>query len=369
MRKYMLTILSPSGAFRDMVTVDDGDVAYGVGAVGAMTITVGLDQIRESSIVVDAILLLYIVTNGIAPTLDGEHCWFLRKWVIRDTLKGKSVKMTAYDGNYLLDGRIVAYASNSAQAKKGKMPADNMIKAVVRENLGNLATDTARRWPITVEEDASLAPLVSKAFSRDIVLSIVNEICSVSTEKGTYLAFDTVWNEYAGVVFRTYISQRGINRGKGSSYPLLFSKEAGNLSETEYTEDHSDAATYIYCGGQGEDEKRMIGTADNPAWINASPWSRRERFVDARNVEYAAESQATLDDEAKTAIYDARPTRTLSGKIQETPLCQWGVHFGYGDKVVLHQGENDVDCRINAVHVTYSGNMFTLDAIISGEVA
>ena len=49
------------------------------------------------------------------------------------------VELYAFDANYLLDGRIVAYNAGSSQATGSDIAIDNVMKRVARENLTTAA--------------------------------------------------------------------------------------------------------------------------------------------------------------------------------------------------------------------------------------
>src|SRR5512139_513283 len=85
----------------------------------------------------------YIVLDGLVEVwFRGklEAVGFIRKVAKYDGASGMELtRIVAYTGNYILAGRIVAYAAGSAQARMTDY-ADDMMKEVVTDNLLGDAT-------------------------------------------------------------------------------------------------------------------------------------------------------------------------------------------------------------------------------------
>jgi len=92
-----------------------------------------------------------------------EGSYLVRRLVTERSDEGQeSHVLFGPDINALLARRIVAYAAGTAQASKTDQ-ADDMMKAIVRENLGSLASDADRDWTqegLSVAGDAGLGPLL-----------------------------------------------------------------------------------------------------------------------------------------------------------------------------------------------------------------
>lgn len=290
---------------------------------------------------------------------EAEQGWFLRDWAFTsDENNNQLVELICYNGNYLLSGRVVAYNAGSAEAGKTNQ-ADDMMKDFVRENLGSSATDTARRWAnLTVEADRTLGPSITKAGSRQIVLTLLQEIALASWERGTYLVFDTVYTGAGQFKFKTYTGQRGEDHSSDSANPRLVTPE---LPRLEYL--HGEEHNYIYCGGQGEEDARVIKTATNTAWTGASRWNRREHFEDARYVE----TEAAVQEDAYAFLYQYRPRRALSGNLQDSDGLRYGVDYRFGDIVTCQAFGVTMDCHVSSVHVTYADGQEALDILVRGE--
>lgn len=370
MAEYQIKLYDPFGTFLCQL---DGftslDYARVVNGAGALSIQIPpfYDQFifLGKDIKPDNRIEIRRSINGQIFYLDTDTQWLIRG--AQKILKGTGERYTvikAKDANDLLDRRIVAYASGSAQAEKTAV-ADNLIKAIVRENLGSSATDTARDWSsyLAVQADLSLAPSIGKAFSRRNVLQVLQEIALSSYQTGTYLAFDVVATSQSQLEFRTYIGQRGIDhRWPTSTSPLLFGAEFGNLTDIVRGYDHSEEVTYGYSGGQGQGASRAIGTASDSVRIGQSPFGRIEQFSDARQTS----SATLLADEADMIVKNGLPKNIFEARIIDTPQATYGLHYGFGDYVTaVFEGES-IDCRIEKIRIQVKDGQETITTKIVG---
>jgi len=298
--------------------------------------------------------------------LEMETVWLIRKWQRTLTETGeRTLRVTAYSANALLERRIVAYHVASAQGSK-TAAADDVMKAIVRENLGVLA-DPARDWSalLSVAADAALAPTVSKEFGRRNVLTALQEIAAASAEAGTRLYFDIVTPTSGALEFRTMIGQRGVDHSASSPAPLVLSPERGTLAEGQLTDDYGAAASFIYAGGQGEEDARTLVEVEDAELSGASPFGRIERLRDARQASTIDE----LQSEGEAALRESRPVRLFSGRISETPQARYGVDWGWGDRVAVVFEGVGLTCHVAAVQVSVREGTETIQATLTAEQA
>lgn len=235
--------------------------------------------------------------------------------------------VSGQDGLALLDRRIVAYAAGSSQASKTGA-ADDVMKAIVRENLGGDATDTDRDLSalgFSVEEDASLGATVTRAFAWQTVLDTLG---ALSQESG--VVFDVrprLVGEGIGFEFITRPDYLGADRSEAGGSPTYFGPAFGNMEFARLEYEYRDEVTAVYAGGQGQEADRLIAaTTRSPR----GPWGRRERFVDARS----EPGSDAVDSRAAAALEAGRARLRFSGELKDTPQTRYGVDWGYGDKVV-----------------------------------
>lgn len=250
------------------------------------------------------------------------------------------------DQNDLLDRRIVAYAAGNALSDITD-EANQMLATIVDSNMGATAfIDEAGRpraldaAHFTVATVASgTAPSVSRRFAWRDVFPILQEIADASRDLGTPLYFDIVSTGPARFEFRTYMNVRGVDRTITSGLnPVIFSKELKNLDSPSMREDWSNEHNYVWGGGQGEEEDRVIDPEDDVFRMHRSIWNRREVFQDAR------EEDTTLGvaNKAFRRMQHDRPRLRFTGRLLDTPNSRYGIDWSFGDKVTArYHGEYD----------------------------
>lgn len=364
---YQIGLYDPTGL--NLLAVLDGfsvlDYALIVNGVGALTITLPADYdsflFSSNDVIPDNRIIVSRAIGGDAFTIDGDACWFVRRG--RKILSDKGQRTTiinAVHANHLLKRRIVAYAAGSAEADKTDF-ADDMIKAIARENLGTLATDTTRSIAtyLSIAADIGAAQSISKAFARRNVLDLSREIAEASYQAGTFLAFDIVSTSPESLTLNTYIEQRGSDRRfPVGNNPLIFGTEYGNVGSAERDSDRTEEITFGYAGGLGVGSGRTIGTASDVTRIAASPFNRIEQFFDGRT----SDVQATLDNDADSLVASGQPRSNFTGKITQTDGSIYGLNYNYGDYITAVFENESIDARLNRVRVQVRDGKETIDA-------
>jgi hypothetical protein len=312
------------------------------------------------------------------PSLATQTLWFLRQTTEKESSKKRSLSITGYDLNYLLDapignvGRIVAYYAGSAQAAKTDN-ADDMIKAIARQNFGQAGTDynaNSRKTPfLDIDADYALAPSITKAFAWRNIAQVFQEICKTSYENGTFLAYDFVvaipptgtipeptsadwWpasTDQFKIVFKTFTGQRGNDHTRVGGDPVLFGIRYGNLDNVVLTKDYSEEINDVYVGGDNVDAARtIVRVSKSGTIVNGWIWNKREKFINAVGID----TVPSLTNEGESAI--KKPTISFEGEIKSTPNCQYGRHWGWGDKVSVEFRDYSFDAWINKLTVYWS---------------
>jgi hypothetical protein len=296
--------------------------------------------------------------------LQNETAYFLQDWQFYTDREGREyIQLFATDANWLLDTAIVwAYAGSSQAEKTGK--PDDMMKAIVREQLGELAV--AERRKITVAGNVSAGGAsITKAFAYRNVLTVLQELADVANENGVYLAFDVVRTAPAVFQFRTYAGQRGTNHSRTSGDPRLVGKQYGNLAEASFGTFHSDERNWVLVAGKGEEADRITVQRYNTSRIGSSKWNRREYFKDSRDNDNTAALQADGDE----VLNEYKPKQILTGRLLDTPGMQFGVHYQFGDIVTAQAFGYNVDCHISSVRVKVDqDNGEQIDVRLRGEL-
>lgn len=313
---------------------------------------------------------LYIYRKPVGGTMQllTGTSWLIRN--IRLMLDDQGLQyteITAYSGAYLLTSRGIAYYASSTYTAKTAL-ADNMIKEVVRENLGTSATDALRRLSttvFTVQADSGRGPSLQRAFAwRTSVLTVCQEIADAARIAGTYIAFDVVRDSQTTWQLQTFAGQRGADRRLSSGLvPTILGPAYGNLTRVELVEDWSEHANAIYSLGQGTDSNRTYGTATDTTRATSSPFARRERMVEARNTDDANQLSAA----AQAALYESRPRISVRGRIVSTPTNQYDVNWSWGDYVTVQAFGISFDARIEAVSATVRDGVEDIEAWIRAD--
>jgi hypothetical protein len=299
-----------------------------------------------------------------------DTVWLLQDW---DELYEKQQKfyyLYAYDLNHLLTRHAIPYPANSSYTLKTTY-ADDMIKAIIRENMGSLAkvatevppttADTSRDLSayLTVEADTSKAPSLTKGFANSkTVLDASNDLCDTSANAGTLLFFDIVASNAKTFTFKTYTQYRGTDRTNSA---VIFSPNRGNLFNAVISTKNSAEINYVYAKGQGQGSERQYATASDTARIARSMFNRKELVLDSRNPDSGT---SVLQSDANAALYAGKPTVSLEALIKDTPNSVYGVDWNFGDIVKVNVGDYTFNAHIKAVTVKVAEGKEDISAVV-----
>lgn len=332
-------------------------------AIGSMVLTIPRQLMRYEDFAVGQLFEIWREKHG-SLELQNDTAYFLQDWQFYTDREGREyIQLYATDANWLLDTAIVwAYAGSSQAEKTGK--PDDMMKAIVREQLGDLAG--GNRVKLSVQNNVGAGGAsVTKAFAYRNVFTVLQELADVANENGVYLAFDVVRTAPATFQFRTYAGQRGTNHSRTSGDPRLVGKQYGNLAEASFGTFHSDERNCILIAGKGEDNSRLRIARVNNSRMGSSKWNRREYFKDSRDNSTEAALQADGDE----ALNEFRPKQILTGRLLDTTGMQFGVHYQFGDIVTAQAFGYNVDCHISSVRVKVDqDNGEQIDVRLRGEL-
>jgi len=357
---YFVEVADPFGV--KLAQVDSFlalDMARAVNDVGVLTLD--LDPNTDvSQFRLDGRLSVYRQGSAGGYRLQTETVWFVRQWrrVMYDSGE-RVLRVTAYSASDLLARRIVAYAAGSAQ------DADDMMKAIVRENLYDTPTDTDRSLGgyLTIQADSASASSISKAFSRRNVLTTLQEIAETSAEGGEPLFFDIVAPSSGALEFRTYTGQRGTDRTLSSASPLIMSPELGTIRGGELFEDYANEVTVVYAAGSGEGEDREVIEIEDGLRSRSSPFGRIEALRDARH----GATGASLIAEGQSYLRANRPKRIFTAQLVDTPQVRYGIEWQWGDKVTAQFEGLSFDCHIATLRIQVSKGRESVTANLRAE--
>lgn len=365
---HTLDIYSPDGRYLDSLN-DWVRIECTLAEMQVGTLVIELPPVHDAAIYQRDGRIAYrrlpaINNMSVIPRLVGNTTWLIaRRQLMVDRDYNQRVRITCVHPNALLARRVVAYDEASAEAKKTAL-ADNLIKAVVRENFVS-ATDTARNWGssfFSVEADTSAAPSIDKEMSYHTVLQVCQEAASAGTAAGTYTGFEVYSPVEAGAyTLRTYTSQRGTDRSSSSGQAVTLGVAYGSLDDTELDENWLEMVSFVYAGGSGKKNRRVVQTAEDTTLTAASPYGRIEWF---QNVSQTVDT-AVLTSEAARALRERRPRLLFTGAVRDTAYATFGEEYDWGDRVVgeftaplvllgysTGRPGQQFDCRVDPVKIT-----------------
>ncbi len=316
--------------------------------VGAMSLMLPYGVVMPSQFRIDRKVQVWRSTA--TGPLRLKRSYMIRR--IRDVTDENGVsRLMIYgrDGLYLLTGRPLMYYAGSAQANK-TAPADDWMKAVVRENEGALASDPLRAWAaanFTVEVDFSLGPSVTRSMAYKNVLGILQELAAASQTAGNPIWFDVVDASPTKYQFRTYKGQIGIDRTYPDGFsPIELRTDDETLAQPDLDIDYTDEANVVYVGGPGDGAVKPIVTRTDTVRRDRSLWSRREIYVDASNED--TNGQNAMGD---AALWNAKPKVKFSAELGNKILEQYGDTWDVGWKMTAVHRDQQYGILVRGVDI------------------
>jgi len=322
--------------------------------VGELSLTFGGEQIDWLLFGLDRRVEVWrIADTGLSRLV---RTYFLR-WIARDTdADGReTITMGGPDYNYLLSRRIVDADSGSAGASKSA-PADDMIKAIARENLGDLANVDRDLSPygFEVAPDYSLAPTLTKEFCRRNVLTVCQDIASESGDQGTPLYFDIVTLTPTTMKLRTWIERRGADK---TSTRTPFSLLRGTLASATLTRDWSQEVNHVYAAGQGTEAERKVIHVEDKTAIGASSFNRSEMLAEGS----IYTTTASLTSYGRTVLRENRAKYRFQATLADAPGSRFQLDWDFGDLIAAEYDEEIFPCEVAAIHGTVTPDSETIE--------
>lgn len=309
---------------------------------------------------------------------------FIRFWKWRLNAAGavSLVIEDCHDQNEMLDRRVVAYRSGTAEAIASGEAADDAMKRVFAENFLADSTDADREIQnnsVTAEGDESAGPTLSKGFSYQLVLELFQEISEETRQAGTEVFFALGLSDvdYAqgkiSLEFQTFTGQPGKDRTHDTDDPVIFGPEFENIEAMELVYDYRQERNAVYVGGQGVGRTRTIIEVEDEEAQAASAWNRREDFVDARDIENVdqdagGETVALLTARGNQRINETRPRVYVSGTVRSTEHTLYGRDWKDGDRVTVSGLGVQFDAIIRVVNVQKGGDGDRVTGLVEAEL-
>lgn len=252
----------------------------------------------------------------------------------------------------------IRYYADTVGSAKGPATADDIIKALVRENASSLATVANGRVVAHTYSELGVAVDVSAAASIETAQAWQNLLAACRTiGESNQVDFDVVLTSYSPLTFefRTYYPQLGTDRRSGTANPQIFTPLMGNMKEPSYTQSRTDEITSALVLGPGEGPLRDT-TLRLSSHTADSPWNLIEDDIDASQEDRTVALQAIGDK----LLYDKRPAINFPFTALQTAQSTYGKHYFLGDLVTAAFDDVSADVKVRGVTINVSGPEETL---------
>lgn len=370
MTQLSINLFSPAGEYVQRLRWKAIDCTLVERNIGLLTIQL-MPEYRDDLFTRDSrIALLRAPDDQWVETgsLFGDTMWLLAKRArALDTNGQHTLTLVCQHPNALLDRRVVAYNEGSAQANKSDL-ASSVLYAYINENFV-AATDTTRNvssthFVLDPTPGAAFGPTLDTAASYQGVLDILNDAAQSAAAQGSYIGYEVYVQQAPGPFrVRLYNHLRGTDRGYTSSQPLVIGPYTAKMNRVAVSEDWSNAISYVYAGGAGNQDERQVSPASDATLISQSPFGRYETFESFNTI-----GTAILTANAYKVLRDHRPRRDFAATVtpyaEQTSGAVYGINYNWGDVVgalfnapVVVDGQIQswvtyrFDCRVNPVHL------------------
>ncbi len=249
----------------------------------------------------------------------------------------------------------MAHYAGEDESEYTSTECDDLMKDIVTNSIAdgtNPAPDAGTRvWSgLSVAGDLTDGPQLDKGCSWKQLLTasgggVLADLAEAAAVAGTEVFFDVVADvATSGSItfeFRTYTGQPGMD----VSDKVTFSQENRNLKDPFIEYDYSDEITYVYAGGQGEEDEREIQQVYDAARYNISAWNRCEGFADARDQETAN----GVREVGRAKLNAGAPKIRAGGIPVDTEGTRFGLHWNFGYKVAMKYRRREFDCIVRSV--------------------
>ena len=353
---YLLQIQNPSGQLvAEVGPLLDLDAGRSINTPAALRVRLAPDAIAATVLVPDARMrLLRTGTDAVARVALGSD-FLLRSWRQGYAANEEFIELAGNGVVQILARRIVAYAAGSAEAEKAAAAASNIMRALVRENLGSgAAGDRDLSAWLQVEADDGIGASVAKSVAWRPLDGALADVAEASALAGTLLYWHIAWNAGAGK-YEFQVKQGQPGSDKTASVEL--DSAAGDVQNAVLLRDYAEQLTHVYVGGQGIGAARTVVEVDAPERLGTSPFGRAEGFTDRR--QYT--SSAGMADEGRAELWDRRARMLFAGTVNPG-AWEYLRYWDFGDRVrVLHAGQA-LTCMINSVRIRLAGGAETITA-------
>jgi hypothetical protein len=367
MPRYEIWYTDDAGNHLELLNTTQGfDYTLVDGDVGWINVPMPYDNGRiYNNPQVDNRIHIYRAPDG--ASLQLVAIGFIRRWGNSMEASGlATTRLSGGDPNELIKRRIVAYFDRTNYSIKDG-PADDVMKAYARENLGSLATEAGRDMSalgVSVQGDLSAGPDIEIAAAFENLLAVFQQIQQTTRGGGA----EVFWRMRAATpdtfIFETRTGQPGNDRSFDGNNPLYFGSQFGNITNATMETLRDSEINFVYAGGEGEGVLQNVQSASDATAVAASRWNRREGYVAASQ----ANTVAKVQDAAAAEVIAKRAQLRFTADLIPTPLTPLGGNgWWLGDKITISHLGQQITAIIRMIRVSVSGGgLETASARVEG---
>lgn len=227
--------------------------------------------------------------------------------------------------------------------------AETVFKSYVSDCMVS-PLDITRIFPgVTLEPDAGGGELIDYSSRYTNLMTVCENIADAGK-----LDFGVKGGQNLGEFVVCARELWGKDRRYGNpagNIPTVFSLDYGNMTIPIFSTNSSDEKNYVYVGGGGEGENRIITAVSDPDAIILSPWGRKEAFVEGRQ----EDTITGLVTVGRTYMEQYRTTRDFTFDLRSVTGGHWMIDWELGDLITARYFNNVFDKKIIEVGVVVSG--------------
>lgn len=268
---------------------------------------------------------------------------------------GETITVSGCEADGILRYRLCLPRDGEAYDTVTGTPGACMAALV--EHAAISPTDTARALPLTLGDiDASGESITVKA-RYDVLSDLLTEIGDAAGLGWRIRAdLDTL-----GWKFEVYSGRDlSVNQPANSvNPPMIFSPQFDNLSASSYEWAITDTYNCAIVAGQGEGAERATATVYTESGLSGS--NLREMFVDARDIEVAA----NLQTRGQNKLRENAEVRSFDGSAALAAAQEYGARWKLGDIITMRHDDwgAEMDARITEVAISYGEDSTHMDLV------
>lgn len=311
-------------------------------SVGWFSMTLSADALGVSgerfddSLKVDWLVYIWLV-GGKKKVLD--FMGFVRLWEFSADGSGRiNLTISGPDQNDLLERRIVAdYEPEFRLYDSVDSQMNRLVKAHVSGLVADADRDMTDKGVSCAELYSDRATAVVGQWSWMNLLSALGELRDMGMANGEEVHWELKLMQIGkdgkpALTFWTYTNPPG---SVGSAVTgAVFGLRWGNLQNPSLTYDYVGEVNFVYGGGPGDYQLRIVQTIEDTDRQKASVWNRREGFVDAKR---ATTSQEIVDS-ARVLLNKHRPKVLFQGTLVSNEKTTYGEHWQLGSLIDVEFG-------------------------------